>query len=297
MISYRKHAYLGILVVVLAPAVAASEKATTLKGIMQGLRDNLVDIADGVLVGDFDLVARGAAGIAGHPRIPLDQVRLVAEELGEEMAAFKQMDTTVHDLSLEIVAAAEARDRDLVVSGYHKMIDGCAACHDAYKGRVSATLENSDQLGTDVELSILEKEVFIQAPLSRVWDAWTTAEGLKFISSKSNIDLRVNGAYEWFLDGEPDDYGRRGSVGSHVLAFLPYEMIAFSWTFPPDIPELRYADERTQVVVLLNESSDGVVHVRLLEHGWKEGEPWQRGWEYFDHAWGAVLTAMKQHLE
>ena len=74
-------------------------------------------------------------------------------------------------------------------------------------------------------------------------------------------------------------------------------MLAFSWTFPPDIPELRYADKRTQVVILLNESSDGVVHVRLRELGWKEGEPWQRGWDYFDQAWGAVLAAMKRHLE
>ena len=296
MIRYTKHAFLSIVVVVLSPGIAASEE-TTLKAIMQGLRDNLVDITDGILRDDLDLVARGADGIARHPRIPPDQVKLVAAELGEEMAAFKQLDSTVHDLSLEIAAAAETMDRESIVSGYHKMVDGCVVCHDAYKDRVSTALGNNDESETGMELSILEKEVFIQASLSRVWDAWTTAEGLKFISSKSNIDLRVNGAYEWFLDGEPDEYGRRGSVGSHVLAFLPYEMIAFSWTFPPDIPELRYADERTQVVVLLNESSDGVVHVRLLEHGWKEGEPWQRGWEYFDHAWGAVLTAMKQHLE
>ena len=297
MIRYTQRAVLSILVVVLSPAVAASEEATTLKAIMQGLRNNLVAIGDGVLNDDFDLVARGADDIAGHPRIPADQVKLVAEELGEEMAAFKALDTAVHDLSLEISAAAQTRDRESVVSGYHRMVDGCVACHDAYKARVSAALGNNHESGTDMGLPILEKEISIRAPLGDVWDAWTTAEGLKFISSTSNIELRVNGPYEWFLDGEPDDYGRRGSVGSHVLAFLPYEMIAFSWTFPPDIPELRYADERTQVVVLFNEISEGVVHVRLRELGWKEGEPWQRGWEYFDHAWGAVLAAMKEHLE
>ena len=144
---------------------------------------------------------------------------------------------------------------------------------------------------------MLEKEVSIRAPLDAVWNAWTTNEGLAFLSPESNIELRIGGPYEWFLAGEPDANGKRGGEGSHVLAFLPQKMIAFSWTFPPDVPELRNADERTQVVLLFDESSDGFVHVRLYAHGWQDGEPWQRGWAYFDKAWGFVLDAMKQHLE
>jgi len=146
-------------------------------------------------------------------------------------------------------------------------------------------------------MPMLEKEISIRAPLDTVWSAWTTNEGLAFLSPESNVELRIGGPYEWFLHGEPDDQGKRGSEGSHVLAFLPKKMIAFSWTFPPEVPELRYADERTQVVVLFNEGSDGVVHVGLHAHGWQDGEPWQRGWAYFDSAWGFVLNTMKQHLE
>ena len=65
------------------------------------------------------------------------------------------------------------------------------------------------------------------------------------------LDLEVGGRYEWFLDLEPDEQGRRGSEGSKVLAWSPKKMIAFSWTFPPDVPKLRYAGEMTQVVVRL----------------------------------------------
>ena len=146
-------------------------------------------------------------------------------------------------------------------------------------------------------MRILIKETSIQAPLEAVWHAWTSNDGLAFLSPKSNIDLRIGGPYEWFLQMEADDHGKRGSEGSHVLAFLPQKMIAFSWTFPPDVPELRYADERTQVVVFFNEAEDGCVHVSLHAHGWQDGEPWQRGWDYFDHAWGSVLNAMKRHME
>jgi uncharacterized protein YndB with AHSA1/START domain len=146
-------------------------------------------------------------------------------------------------------------------------------------------------------MRVLVKEASIRAPLETVWHAWTSNDGLAFLSPRSNIDLRIGGPYEWFLHMNADDQGKRGSEGSHVLAFLPRKMIAFSWTFPPDVPELRYADERTQVVVLFNETEDGRVRVSLHAHGWQEGEAWQRGWDYFDHAWGSVLKEMKRHLE
>jgi uncharacterized protein YndB with AHSA1/START domain/cytochrome c556 len=297
VITYRALAMIACLAVIIAPGVAMTDETITLKVIMQDLRGHLADITDGLLADDFGLVARGANGIAEHPHIPAEQVALVAKELGEQMAVFKQLDTWVHDLSLEMRAAAEKSDRGAMVSNYQKLVAGCIACHNAYRERVAAVLNADSESSTSAELPILQKEIVVRASLEDVWRAWTTAEGLAFISSRSNIELRVGGAYDWFLDGEPDAYGRHGSEGSYVLAYLPKEMLAFSWTFPPDIPELRYADKRTQVVVRFNEDSEGQVHVRLQALGWKEGEAWQRGWDYFDNAWGAVLTAMKQHLE
>jgi cytochrome c556 len=130
-------------VLVLAPTIATTGETTTLKEIMQGLRDNLVEISDGLLTDDFGRVARGANAIAEHPRIPPNQVQLVAAELGEEMPAFKQMDHRVHHLSLEIKAAAEALDRAAVIAAYQHMFDGCIACHDAYKDRIAAVLNET----------------------------------------------------------------------------------------------------------------------------------------------------------
>lgn len=285
------------LALALAPVVAATDEATSLKEIMQGLNDNVAEISTGLFTDDFELIAHGATGIAEHPHIPPAQVQRVARELGEEMAAFKQFDTRVHDLSIEIRDAAESLNRNAVISGYRDLMDGCLACHGAYKERVATALATYNVGSGNADMSILKKEISVRAPLDDVWHAWTTADGLQFISGKSNVELRIGGPYEWFLDLDPDDHGKRGGQGSHVLAFLPKKMIAFSWTFPPSIPELRYADERTHVVVLFDEGSDGQVHVSLYAHGWREGEPWQRGWEYFDRAWGAVLNALKQHLE
>jgi len=128
------------LVLIFVSTVAATDDATTLKEIMQDLGDNTADIAGGLLTDDFEKVALGATAIAGHPQIPAAQVQLVAAELGPEMPAFKQLDTLVHDLALEINAAATALDRETAISGYLRMIEGCLACHRGYKERVTAVL-------------------------------------------------------------------------------------------------------------------------------------------------------------
>ena len=129
-----------VLMLALAPTVAMTDDAPSLKEIMQGLRNNVVEISDGLLIDDFELIAQGAASIAEHPKIPAAQVQLVAAELGPEMAAFKQLDILVHDLSLEIGAAARAFDRDAAISSYQRMIEGCFDCHSTYKERVAAAL-------------------------------------------------------------------------------------------------------------------------------------------------------------
>jgi len=132
------------LICILVPTLALTDDATTLKEIMQGLRNNLVEISDGLLVDDFEQISRGAIAIAEHPRIPPAQVQLVAGELGEEMPAFKRIDTLVHDLALEIDVAAKARNRNAAISGYAQLIEGCFACHATYKDRVAAVLAETN---------------------------------------------------------------------------------------------------------------------------------------------------------
>ena len=149
----------------------------------------------------------------------------------------------------------------------------------------------------EAEMRRLHKEVIVQAPLRDVWNAWTTNEGLRFISQESNVELRLGGPYEWFLELPPDEHGSRGGEGARVLAFLPREMLAFTWRFPPVVPELRLTGAETQVVVRFTDRGDGTVLVRLDAIGWQEGEAWESGYEYFDQAWAIVLERLKHELE
>ncbi len=124
------------------PTAVLTDEPTALQQIMQDLGDNLAEISDGLLNHDLELTAKGAKAIAEHPKIPPEQVHLVAKELGPEMPVFKQFDVRVHNLALEISAAATAGDREAAVSGFHRLVDGCIACHDAYKDRIAAVLKN-----------------------------------------------------------------------------------------------------------------------------------------------------------
>jgi cytochrome c556 len=135
----KRVALLAGLAIIVLPMTALTNE-TTLKAIMQELRLHFFNVSDGFLLDDFDKVAEGALAIAEHPRIPPEQVQLVADELGAEMPVFKNFDVQVHELSLEMYKAAKERDRDAAVAAYQGMVTACFYCHSAYRERVAAVL-------------------------------------------------------------------------------------------------------------------------------------------------------------
>ena len=138
---------IGISFMSLMELTVAAEptREITLKVIMQGLRNDVFVIADGMFTDNMKLVAQGADGIADHPSIPSGQVRLVAAELGSEMPAFKSLDQQVHDLSVSIISAAKLGDRERISQDFQQLINGCLACHAPFKERVANILNEPNQ--------------------------------------------------------------------------------------------------------------------------------------------------------
>jgi len=133
------------LVVLIFSATANSDVVsdTDLKRIMQDLQSDSALIVEGLLVEDFEVIDAAATRITDHPRIPPQQVALVVSELDSEMPAFKELDTLVHDLALSISAAAREADTASIADDYKKMLDGCLACHAAYRERVARVLSSN----------------------------------------------------------------------------------------------------------------------------------------------------------
>lgn len=143
---------------------------------------------------------------------------------------------------------------------------------------------------------VLRAEMTIAAPVTEVWKAWTTDEGIAtFFAPKGIVDLRVDGTYDvWFNPaGGP---GERGAEGMRILDVEPNRRFAFTWNAPPSIPSIR--GKRTVVVVEMTPAGDGTTKLRFTESGWGDGPDWDQAYDYFDRAWGAiVLPRLKYRFE
>jgi uncharacterized protein YndB with AHSA1/START domain len=136
--------------------------------------------------------------------------------------------------------------------------------------------------------------VVVPAARDEAWRAWTSEAGPRFFGQAARIEPKVGGAFEILLDLKAPP-GSQGSEGCRVLGFVPGEMLAFDWNAPPGIPRLRAASVRTQVVVHLVSLGARETLVRLTQHGFGDGEDWDKYHAYFDRAWGEVLAQLKQH--
>jgi uncharacterized protein YndB with AHSA1/START domain len=143
----------------------------------------------------------------------------------------------------------------------------------------------------------VKKAVIVAAPPAAVWAAWTTVEGAtSFFAPGARIDARPGGPYEiWFFPEAPA--GDRGCDGCTVISVDPPKRIAFTWSFPPSIPELRARNTTARVAVeLLPASVDGATLVSLVHDGFPEGEAGEKGRAYFEKAWDTVLARLQQRF-
>jgi len=154
----------------------------------------------------------------------------------------------------------------------------------------------SEDRRVDVTERMLRKEAIVTASAAAVWQAWTTVEGVNsFFGHDADIELAVGGKYEIYFDLEAPQ-GLRGSEGCKVLAYLPERMLAFTWNTPPTIARLRAAGAQTQVVLQFEELSAGRVKVAVSQHGFGEGDDWDKYYDYFDRAWDLVLGRFQERF-
>ncbi len=141
----------------------------------------------------------------------------------------------------------------------------------------------------------LDKEVVVPATVDKVWDAWTTREGIvSFFAPDARIEPWVGGAFQIYFDpGAPA--GQKGADDMRFLALQPRKMISFDWNAPPHLPEARA--QRTFVIVRFEPVDGGSTRVTLHHTGWGDGGQWDQAHAYFDRAWGQVLANLKKRFE
>jgi len=130
------------------------------------------------------------------------------------------------------------------------------------------------------ERLVIEFEV--PAPVSQVWRAFSTSEGMStWLSPEAVVDLRPGG--EWTIRFPGGSTG-----GGTIISFVPQKEIVIAALAPDKFPHVRA--ERTRAVFQFEPRGNATL-VRLTQTGWKSGEEWTRAYEYL-LAGNAQLMAM-----
>ena len=143
------------------------------------------------------------------------------------------------------------------------------------------------------EIRSVVRETVVEAGVDVVWRAWTSEDGIAawWGPPASTIDLRIGGPFE-LLFALDQEVGRQGSEGCQYLAYVPGEMVAFTWNAPP---HLALRESNTWVVITFIGLADDETKVRLVHTGFLEGPDWDDYMSYFDDAWGHVLGLLNDH--
>jgi uncharacterized protein YndB with AHSA1/START domain len=114
-------------------------------------------------------------------------------------------------------------------------------------------------------------EVTIPAPPAAVWQAFATSDGLStWLTPGAVVDLRKGGEWTAHFPG-----GKTG--GGTILGFTPEKEMILAAMAPEQFPAVR--SERTTATFRFTAKGNST-QVRLVQTGWKQGEEWDKAYDY-----------------
>jgi uncharacterized protein YndB with AHSA1/START domain len=130
-------------------------------------------------------------------------------------------------------------------------------------------------------------EVTVPASVPAVWQAFTTSDGLStWLTPGAVVDLRAGGEWTAHFPG-----GKTG--GGTILSFVPQQELVISALAPEQFPTVRA--ERTRVVFSFTAAGDATV-VRLVQTGWKNGEEWDKAYDYLATGNAELLETLRRRF-
>ena len=134
---------------------------------------------------------------------------------------------------------------------------------------------------------MLRVEITVPASRADVWDAFSTSEGLStWLAPNSVVDLKPGG--DWMVHF-PD--GSTG--GGTIVSFVPQKEIVISALAPDKFPTVRA--QRTTARFQLEDHGTGTL-VRLTQPGWKDGDEWDRAYEYLTAGNAQLLATLHRRF-
>lgn len=134
---------------------------------------------------------------------------------------------------------------------------------------------------------MLRIEVTVPATRAEVWKAFSTSEGLStWLAPGAVVDLRPGG--EWMVH-----FPNSSSAGGNIVSFVPNKEIVIAALAPEQFPTVRA--QRTTAKFELEDHGRGTL-VRLTQTGWKDGDEWDRAYEYLTAGNAQLLATLHKRF-
>lgn len=139
----------------------------------------------------------------------------------------------------------------------------------------------------------LEWTVEINAPISKVWEMWTTEEGIKtWMTPVAEVDLRVGGTIRTNYNPS-GTIGDEGTIVHRILSLEPGRMISMrTEKSPAGFPHAR-AIEQAWGITYFDPIDEHRTRVRLVSAGWGSGPEWDAAETFFQAGNEWTLNKLK----
>jgi uncharacterized protein YndB with AHSA1/START domain len=130
-------------------------------------------------------------------------------------------------------------------------------------------------------------EIEVPAPVSEVWKAFSTGEGLStWLFPNATVDLKPGG--DWLVHFPGGSTG-----GGTIVSFIPEKELVIAALAPDKFPQVRAA--RTRALFQFEPRGNSTV-VRLTQTGWQSGEEWTRAYEYLAAGNSQLLATLHRRF-
>lgn len=140
----------------------------------------------------------------------------------------------------------------------------------------------------DAPAKALIFEVVVPASRTAVWKAFSDSTELStWLTPGAVVDLRRGGEFTARYPG-----GRTG--GGHIVDFTPEQELIVTAMAPEQFPTVR--SERTTAIFQLVARGESATLVRLVQTGWKQGQEWDKAYEYLAKGNATLLTTLQKRF-
>ncbi|MDY7094838.1 MAG: SRPBCC domain-containing protein [Acidobacteriota bacterium] len=156
----------------------------------------------------------------------------------------------------------------------------------------------SEVLKTDAGELILLQELVVEAPVARVWEAYTTGAGWQaWAAPVAEVDLRIGGEIRTHYAAE----GKIGDPGTnvvHIVNYVPEQILTLQAELSERWPEVMKEDAGNLMnVIVFDAEGEARTRIRSYGVGYRDLPAYDKLMEFFIPANEGLLRKLKEYLE